>query len=69
MLSNPRPGARVKIHYRAGVREHMPHQGKVATVVIPCKARRCRNHGVRLEATGELVAVPAGNLIPACRVA
>lgn len=60
MLSNPKPGARVRIRYRAGVRERMPWHDRVGRIAIVCKARRCRNHGVEVD--GRIVAIPAGNL-------
>lgn len=59
MLSNPKPGARVRIRYRAGVRERMPWHNAVGTVEIVCR-KRPRNHGIRIGET--LVSVPAGNL-------
>lgn len=59
MLSNPKPGARVRIRYRAGVRERMPWHDVVGTVEIVCR-KRPRNHGVRIG--GVLVSIPAGNL-------
>lgn len=59
VVSNPRPGARVRIRYRAGVRDRMPWHDAVGTVEIVGR-RRPRNHGVRIGAV--LVVVPAGNL-------
>lgn len=60
MLSNPKQGDRVEVRYRKGVREHMPHHGKLGTVEIVGKGRP-RNHGVRID-FGELTVIPAGNL-------
>lgn len=61
MLSNPKPGDRVRIRYRKGVRETMPWHDQVGVVVIACRARRCRNHAVQIGTA--VVAVPAGNLM------
>lgn len=60
MLSNPKPGQLCRIRYRAGVREAMPWHDQVGVVVIASRARKCRNHGVRIG--GVLVCVPSGNL-------
>lgn len=62
MLSNPRVGDRVRLHYRKRVGEFMPWHGATAVVVVAGRARP-RNHLVRIDA-GPLVVVPAGNLNP-----
>lgn len=60
MISNPRKGQRVQVWYNKRIAPVMPLHGKVGTVEIVCKARRCRNHGVVVD--GQLYAVPCGNL-------
>lgn len=60
MLSNPKPGQLCRVRYRAGVRESMPCHDQVGVVVIASRARKARNHGVRIG--GVVVAVPSGNL-------
>lgn len=61
MISHPKPGQRVQIHYRPGLRERMPHHGKIGTILFACRARRCRNHAVLLD-DGWRVSVPSGQL-------
>lgn len=63
MMSNPRPGARCRLHYRRSFAGLMPHHGRTGVVEIVAKGRP-RNHGVRLDGSGTLVVVPAGNLVP-----
>lgn len=65
MISNPRPGQRVRLHYRASLAAVMPYHGRTGTVVIVCKSPTCRNHGVRLDGCGTVVVVPTGNLVRA----
>lgn len=60
MISAPRIGQRVRIHYRQTVAPHMPHHGATGTVAVAGR-RRPRNHAVQLD-DGPLVIVPAGNL-------
>ncbi len=68
MISNPRPGQRVRLHYatkpaRKGCptkADYMPHHGALGRVEIAGRGRP-RNHGVRLD-SGRFVVVPAGNL-------
>lgn len=60
MLSSPRPGTRVVIHYAAARAAGMPLHGRTGVVVAPGRGRP-RNHLVRLDG-GPLVVVPAGNL-------
>lgn len=59
MLSNPKPGQRVVLHYRESARARMPHGA--AGVVEVAGNSRPRNHLVRLD-DGRAVVVPAGNL-------
>ncbi len=59
MLSNPKPGRRIVLHYRASARGRMPH-GERGVVEVTGNARP-RNHLVRLD-DGRAVVVPAGNL-------
>lgn len=59
MILNPRPGQRVQVWYRAGLRDVMPYHGKIGTVAVVCRGRP-RNHGVLID--GEVIAVPCGNL-------
>ena len=62
MICYPKPGQRVRIRYRAGVREHMPLHDRVGVVVIVGRGKP-RNHGVQVD--GCLYVVPCGNLIRA----
>jgi hypothetical protein len=59
VLVNPKLGSKVQVWYRAGLREIMPHHGKIGTVSVVCRGRP-RNHGVLLD--GVIVSVPCGNL-------
>jgi hypothetical protein len=59
MLSNPKPGMRVKVRYNVRARATMPYHDRQGVVVAPSR-KRPRNH---LIAVGdELIIVPAGNL-------
>ena len=60
MLLNPRIGQRVQIHYRASIAGSMPWHGRRGIVRIASRGRP-RNHAI--EIAGELVAIPAGNLV------
>jgi len=60
MMANPRLGQTVQIWYKKSLADWFPLHGKIGTVVIVCKARKCRNHGVLVE--GRMYAVPCGNL-------
>jgi hypothetical protein len=62
MISNPRPGQLVRISYAASKRSATDLHGKIGRVVIPCRARRARNHGVEID--GRMVVIPAGQLQP-----
>ena len=62
MIRHPRAGDVVRIRYRKGVREIMPHHDQVATVEIVARGPGPRNHGVRLPC-GTITVVPAGNLM------
>lgn len=64
MIANPRPGQRVRLHYRALLRAIAPH-GHAGTVVIASRGRP-RNHAVKLD-SGETVVVPCGNLVKESR--
>lgn len=59
MLSNPQPGDRVELRYRAALRPLCPHGQKGA--IVAAGRGRPRNHLVRLD-IGVRVVVPAGNL-------
>ena len=61
MLSHPRPGQRVRLHYAARTIANRPHHGKLATVLIASKGRP-RNHLVETDDGVKLI-VPAGNLV------
>ena len=65
MLSSPKHGQRVRIHYRASMAGKMPLHGKVGVVVVS-GCGRPRNHGIEIE--GRIQVVPAGNIIkePPC---
>lgn len=60
-MSNPRVGDRCRIRYRKGLRTFMPHHDKLGVIEIVGRGRP-RNHGVRLQWSGILTVVPAGNL-------
>lgn len=60
MISNPKLGQQVQVWYAKRYAHTMPLHAKVGTVVVVCKARRCRNHGVAID--GVMYAVPCGNL-------
>jgi ribosomal protein L21E len=62
MVTSPRLGQRVRIHYASSYAQSMPHHGKRGVVAIVCHGRP-RNHGVALD-DGTFVVVPAGNLQP-----
>ncbi len=61
MISHPKPGQRVRIHYNARLAQFMPHHGQEGTVLFKAGGRRCRNHAVWID-RGPVVAIPAGNL-------
>ena len=64
MLSNPKPGRVVRIHYGPKYRDLVEPglQDRTAVVIIPGRGRP-RNHLVRINSMRErLVVVPAGNL-------
>jgi len=60
MVSSPVPGQLVIVRYRS---QGMPLQGKVGTIHIVGKAKRCRNHGVVIR--GRFYVIPCGNLFNA----
>lgn len=62
MLTNPRPGQRVRLHYAAAKRPYFPYHGRTGAVVVGGRGKP-RNHLVRLDG-GPLVVVPGGNLVP-----
>lgn len=59
MLSNPRIGQRVVLHYRASVRPITPH-GQQGTILVRGRGKP-RNHLVLLD-DGRKVVVPCGNI-------
>lgn len=59
MIASPRIGQQVQVWYRAGVREKMPHHGRVGIIRVVCHGRP-RNHGIELD--GVVVPIPCGNL-------
>ncbi len=61
MLSNPRPGRRVRLAYRLSLRSLFPHGATGVVLVAKGKGRGPRNHLVRLDDGRELI-VPAGHL-------
>lgn len=63
-MSNPRVGARCRLHYRKALAGLVPHHGRTGVVEIVGRGRP-RNHGVRLDGCGTLVVVPCGNMVPA----
>jgi len=63
MMTAPRTGQRVRLHYAASYAHMMPYHGRHGVVVVSGRGKP-RNHAVRLD-NGELVIVPCGNL---CRV-
>lgn len=62
MLSNPRIGQRVRVHYAKHYCDMMPLHGKVGIVRVRATGRP-RNHGIEID--GHLFTVPAGNLMKA----
>jgi len=60
MVSNPKVGDVVIVKYKKALKHWFPLEGQTGTVVIVCKARRCRNHGVLID--GKMIAIPCGNL-------
>jgi len=60
MISSPRPGQRVRVHYAAAYAPWMPWYGRDAIVVISGRGRP-RNHLVSID--GRMVVVPCGNLV------
>lgn len=60
MISSPRLGQCVRVHYRAAVARYMPHHGRTGVVAVAGRSRP-RNHAVQLD-DGPLVVIPAGNL-------
>jgi hypothetical protein len=60
MLSRPRIGQAVRLHYAARKRKGAPHHGSLGTVVVVARGPGPRNHGVRIG--GEIVVVPCGQL-------
>jgi hypothetical protein len=62
VISNPRIGQMVRLRYAPGRRRAAPYHDLVGRVVIVCRARRARNHGVEID--GVIVVVPAGQLQP-----
>jgi hypothetical protein len=62
MIANPKLGQTVQIWYKKSLADWFPLHGKVGSVAIVCKARKCRNHGVLVD--GKVYAIPCGNLRP-----
>jgi hypothetical protein len=62
MMSSPKPGHRVRVHYRKDLSANMPLHGKTG-VVVTRGTGRPRNH--LIEVGGRRYVVPAGNLINA----
>jgi hypothetical protein len=62
VISTPHYGQLVCLRYRPSLRRAAPYHGMVGRVVIPCRARRARNHGG--EIGGVIIVVPAGHLQP-----
>lgn len=61
MISNPRPGQRVRAHYAARSVAGAPYHGRIGTVVVAGRGRP-RNHGVRFDGDEHVTVIPAGNL-------
>ena len=64
MLTHPRIGQRVRLHYRESARETFLHDRMGVVKVVG--TGKPRNHGVLL-GDGQLVVVPCGNLMAADR--
>jgi hypothetical protein len=62
MLSRPKLGQRVQVHYAREYARWMPLHGRVGVVAVVGTGRP-RNHGVEID--GEVYVLPAGNLRPA----
>lgn len=63
MLSSPRIGQRVQVHYAKSRAHYFPYHDMEGVVVIRAKGPGPRNHAVRL-CGGTVTVVPAGNLVP-----
>jgi hypothetical protein len=62
MISNPRIGQRVRLHYAAKWRPFAPHHGREGIVVARSRGPGPRNHVVNVD--GVLVCIPCGQLQP-----
>lgn len=60
MMANPNKGQLVRVHYAKRYAHIMPYHGKIGRVVVVCKAKKCRNHGVEID--GQMIVIPCGNL-------
>jgi hypothetical protein len=63
VITNPRRGQRVRLHYAKRSWGWAVFQGRTGTVSVPGRGKP-RNHLVRLD-DGPDVVVPCGNLVPA----
>jgi hypothetical protein len=61
MLSTPKIGQQVRIHYNVRTAGFMPLHGKVGTVTISSRGKP-RNHEIVIH--GARYCVPCGNLLP-----
>jgi hypothetical protein len=59
MIASPTIGQLVQVWYRDGMRDVMPHHGRVGPVTVVGRGKP-RNHGVKID--GQTVIVPCGNL-------
>lgn len=62
MIWHPKPGQRVRIHYKRSMARFMPHHGATGTVQFCGGGPGPINAVVRLD-DGHLACVPRGNLV------
>lgn len=63
MIRRPKPGQRVRLHYREAIRAVCPHHGRTGVVVRAGRGPGPINVEVDL-GDGVHVGVPRGNLVP-----
>lgn len=60
MLTNPKPGQRIRVRYNKRLRTHMLYHDNAGRILIPSRGRP-RNHLVALD-DGTKTIIPCGNL-------
>lgn len=62
MLSNPKLGQKVRLHYAKNKCDQMPCHGLIGTVrIVSRPGTRPRNHGIDIPGIG-VISVPCGNI-------